>query len=126
MSNSGTGDTGAQEEKTGAFAEFINDDMKEDLKKVLGRLEKWSEDPDLKERATEAARLLNHIFNMHHDPDDDFDVRDYMIGDPWADAIILKTAEIHSDYTSSFDFEEVLAFAYKAAKGVCMIIKLFI
>ena len=89
-------------------------EMSKNLKEVLSAL---ADLEDAEPIARKAAEFLDEVFNLHND-DSEFNAADYIVGDPWADAINLSTQALHVASTSDFSFREILEFCYTVIKQV--------
>ena len=90
------------------------------VKAVLGTME------GVKPEAEAAAKILDELFGLHYADGSQVNIRDYVTGDVFSDASLLRTLRMHEALAAGLRFEKVVEVLYEAAKVAGGIVGLFI
>lgn len=90
------------------------------VKAVLGTMD------GVKPEAEAAAKILDEMFGLHYAEQSVVDIGDYVTGDAFSDACLLRTLRMHEALAAGLSFEKVVEVLYEAAKVVGGIVGLFL
>jgi len=90
------------------------------VKAVLGTMD------GVRPEAEAAAKILDEMFGLHYADGSQVNIRDYVTGDVFSDASLLRTLRMHEALAAGLRFEKVVEVLYEAAKVAGGIVGLFI